>query len=457
MEKPTAIAMTASLLSEEDIVRHYASYRALMTGGATDKQKAEAAIDLLYSAAGLPPPAIFWCQSFYQMLTMPSLVIGIMHSDMWELIAASCVPLAGGKQWPKHWEKVWPEIWLNGGMPLLTGMNRTSRIAAHYGHLEGALISKLKEQLAEALRSGRLDYLQRKLKREMYRLYWARHELANDFAKEHWVRTKLDVFSEAVYLRNQNAGWHGWDQISALDPDIQALGDGIGQLFRTLSIRLGGEPVSQDDFILELPAGIAWIGTADLLLSAFPEHLQRRQSDVSIWIDLAHSAGSIICLDGIAFVCEKPTALHLTDRRRLHDTTAAALTFSDGFAEYAWQGVLVPPFVIEEPESITPTTIETCDNAEVRRVMLERYGTAKYLLDGQIQPVQEDDFGTLFRKEMRGDEALVMVKVVNSTPEPDGTYRNYFLRVPPNMETAKQAVAWTFGLDEQQYDPSVQS
>ena len=33
---------------------------------------------------------------------------------------------------------------------------------------------------------------------------------------------------------------------------------------------------------------------------------------------------------------------------------------------------------------------------------------------------------------------------MNSTPEPDGTRRTYFLRVPPQMRTAREAVAWTF-------------
>lgn len=39
----------------------------------------------------------------------------------------------------------------------------------------------------------------------------------------------------------------------------------------------------------------------------------------------------------------------------------------------------------------------------------------------------------------------------NSTPEPDGTFRDYFLRVPPGMVRAKQAVAWTFGVSEEDY------
>ena len=50
------------------------------------------------------------------------------------------------------------------------------------------------------------------------------------------------------------------------------------------------------------------------------------------------------------------------------------------------------------------------------------------------------------------DEPLRVVEVVNSTPEPDGTYRRYLLRVPPTTRTAREAVAWTFGFDDpQQY------
>ncbi len=55
------------------------------------------------------------------------------------------------------------------------------------------------------------------------------------------------------------------------------------------------------------------------------------------------------------------------------------------------------------------------------------------------------------------DEPVVMVEVQNSTPEPDGTHKTYFLRVPPTMQTAHEAVAWTFGLGGQQYSPSAES
>ena len=58
---------------------------------------------------------------------------------------------------------------------------------------------------------------------------------------------------------------------------------------------------------------------------------------------------------------------------------------------------------------------------------------------------------------MGKDESIVMVEVVNSSPEPDGTFNVYFLRVPPSTLTAKAGVAWTFGLNEDEYQPLQQT
>jgi hypothetical protein len=50
-----------------------------------------------------------------------------------------------------------------------------------------------------------------------------------------------------------------------------------------------------------------------------------------------------------------------------------------------------------------------------------------------------------------------MVKVINSTPEPDGRFKDYFLRVPPMMVRARQAVAWTFDKVEHNYAPALET
>ena len=89
--------------------------------------------------------------------------------------------------------------------------------------------------------------------------------------------------------------------------------------------------------------------------------------------------------------------------------------------------------------------------------MIEIYGMARFLSDSGAKLIHSDDFGCLYRKELRNDEALVMVKVVNSTAEPDGTFKEYFLRVPPTIRTAREAVAWTFQLETEDYKPDRQT
>jgi hypothetical protein len=122
----------------------------------------------------------------------------------------------------------------------------------------------------------------------------------------------------------------------------------------------------------------------------------------------------------------------LSNGRRLHNETYAAIE-SDVENLYFWHGVLVPAFVVTRPEWITVKHIEQEENAEVRRVMIERYGLARYIVDSGAKEVAADDFGVLYRKDLTGDEPIVMVKVVNSTAEPDGTFKDYFLRVHPEL------------------------
>lgn len=144
----------------------------------------------------------------------------------------------------------------------------------------------------------------------------------------------------------------------------------------------------------------------------------------------------------------------LDNEYRVHSFNGkAAVVFPDGREEFYWHGVKVPGFVITNPEKITVLDIQSEGNTEVRRVMLEKYGLSNYLKNAGARLLDEDEFGKLWRVEIAGDEPLVMVEVLNSTPEPDGTTKTYFLRVPPDMLTPQQAIAWTFNLEAHEYDP----
>jgi len=159
----------------------------------------------------------------------------------------------------------------------------------------------------------------------------------------------------------------------------------------------------------------------------------------------------------VAVVTERPTTLRLDEVGRLHSADGPALLYPDGFSAWCWHGVRVPSQVISSPHTLTVEQIKGEANAEVRRIMVERYGQAKYIRDAGATVLAMDEIGILYNLPQAGDEDIKMIRVLNSTPEPDGTRKEYMLRVPPNMRSPKEAVAWTFGLKESDYSPERES
>ncbi|MGC5341738.1 DUF6745 domain-containing protein [Streptomyces sp. DT171] len=169
--------------------------------------------------------------------------------------------------------------------------------------------------------------------------------------------------------------------------------------------------------------------------------------------DVARNAGWWWPYERAVVISERPVTLHRDEAGRLDRGDGPALAYRDGFVLHAWHGMPVASEFLAGLPSLTPERIRAEENAELRRVMLEHYGYDRYLAESGAEPVHRDETGVLWRIALDGDEDVVMVEVVNSTPEPDGTHRVYWLRVPPSTRTAKDGVAWTFGLDGQAYAP----
>lgn len=207
-------------------------------------------------------------------------------------------------------------------------------------------------------------------------------------------------------------------------------------------------------------------------------------------LSIAQSSGWFWPHERICWICDRPAAIHMDTDNRLHRTNGPAISFRDGWKIYAHHGVTLPSWIVEEPEKITPAKINEERNAEIRRVMIEKFGEERYLLERHSKLIGSDAFGRLWKQEIGNIEPVVMVQLLNSTPEHDGSmsvkeaiavfgedaqvnhdgmmmrlgavpdalrFKSYLLRVPPTCKTPKEAVAWTFDKTENDYDIVAQS
>ena len=167
-----------------------------------------------------------------------------------------------------------------------------------------------------------------------------------------------------------------------------------------------------------------------------------------------HGAFALTVSDGGVLLVPRPR-IRFDAQGRAHDWDGSpAVAWERGLGLYYWRGVEMTPPAGRDPEWLTPRRVLRWANAERRRVAIERFGWEWFLSGVDTTVVQQDDYGRLLRSDEPVDgEALTLVEVVNSTAEPDGSYRRYVLRVPPGVRSAREAVAWTFGLRAGQYDP----
>lgn len=170
------------------------------------------------------------------------------------------------------------------------------------------------------------------------------------------------------------------------------------------------------------------------------------------------------------------------DRLRLHSVDTPAYMWENGDGLYAYKGISMPPDAYRE-ENRTARYAFSRTNLEQRRAVIEMMGIEKYIKECGFTVVDEHPkFGRLLcdrvtenalifgRKEpqtevpapytladIHGGTPTMILEVNNSTPEPDGTFKKYYIEVPNTMRTAHEAAAWTFGLPPELYSPEFES
>jgi len=152
---------------------------------------------------------------------------------------------------------------------------------------------------------------------------------------------------------------------------------------------------------------------------------------------LSRSAGWLYAFKGIAFVCERTSVVKKDEQGQLHCETGPACAFPDGWGVYCWHGVRVPKWVIEEPHKLTAELCLKEDNQEVRRCMIEKMGTRRFIIESKGEVLDHDSH------DINWDRALLKIGWDKWFFVCDpSTKRNYPIQVSEDCETCEDADRW---------------
>ena len=109
---------------------------------------------------------------------------------------------------------------------------------------------------------------------------------------------------------------------------------------------------------------------------------------------------------------------------------------------------------IENPESVTADVITTENNQERKRALCEILGWERALDLLGAKVAQRDDYGALLvAKGLNNDGSLAKFCKVTCP----STARCYILRVPPDVVTCREGLAWAAGVEESAYEFAVET
>lgn len=160
-------------------------------------------------------------------------------------------------------------------------------------------------------------------------------------------------------------------------------------------------------------------------------------------------AGWIRPCERVCWLSERHDRLRYNEQGRLHCKDGPRAQLPGWLVDYAWKGIIAPQAMIDD--SITVGTIDREANIHIRRCMIEILTPERYIAEGGAIAVGTDECGTLWQKRWFNGDAWSAVQVVNGTRRSDGSAKHYFLQVPITCRTPREAVAWTYGMNEFQY------
>jgi hypothetical protein len=404
--------------------------------GPADRLRAELAMRDAYRAAGLPPPALFlWVRSPLEgVLGTMHLTVGAGGDErLAATVRAAYLDLLG-----RPGEQPYGRVWAPMGRlddPLSAFLASTMMDAGTVRH---RVARRLPAQVGRAVREAIAPRVAHQVHRELQsevrwhvvRRLWA--PVVAEIQARAWQRLK-------AHVDEHHAGRWPWARAWSVVRDLYRLVAIQDALHAPANDRATPDWLAAYDFFGRV-CGVAEVGRLRGLM------------------ELSRAAGWWWWPQrGAVVLSERPDQLHLDDQGRLHGAHGPALAYPDGWSLWAWHGVRVPRAVVENPDTLAARDVLAEPDVEVRRVMIERVGLERLIRDGGARRVSEDETGVLWRVDLADDEPVLCVEVIDATRGPDAAFRRHVLRVPPGVRTAREAVAWTFGVDPGDYRPHVET
>ncbi len=147
----------------------------------------------------------------------------------------------------------------------------------------------------------------------------------------------------------------------------------------------------------------------------------------------------IVCVKRSSTEGNRPSKFSLDSETRLHAEGEAAIQFADGYGLYYYHGVALPEkYGKVHPDRWQARWLLEEKNTELRRILIQAIGYNR--ICEELQAIQLDSFREYMLIKIdavSNVEPIVLLKMICPS-----TGYTHVLRVPPNMESAREAITW---------------
>jgi hypothetical protein len=151
----------------------------------------------------------------------------------------------------------------------------------------------------------------------------------------------------------------------------------------------------------------------------------------------------------LAIVCDRPRILSFDSQHRLHAEGGPAIQFADGYSIYSYHGVTLPEkYGKLHPHEWQSQWLLEEENAEIRRVLIQGIGYDR--ICQELAAIELDSWQeyTLLKIDTIVDvDPIYLLKMTCPS-----TGFIHALRVPPDINSAREAIRWTnWGVDPEDF------